>query len=140
MPGLFLVPAGATEVFVMLLLRVFAAFCAAEKTLEKKPLPLGFGVVEPCSKVGVKGADVMFESLLGPKVAVPDRTLLCDIMFPDADVTTLGLEASGSDEPLSRLLGKRGTLLSVGVGGVLTIMGAVSACGGVVGAEFVLIG
>jgi hypothetical protein len=139
-PDLFRVPLGATDVLAMLLLSVFAAFCAAEKTLEKKPPPLGFGVVEPFSRVGVRGADVMFDSLLGPRVAVPDRTLRCDIMLPDADVTTLRFETIGSDEPLSRLLGKRGTLASVGVGGVLTMIGAMSTCGGVVGAELVLIG
>lgn len=70
----------------MLLLKVLAAFCAAEKTEEKKPLP---GVVEPFSGVGVNGADIMLESLLGPKVPDPDRTLRCDIMFPEGEVTTL---------------------------------------------------
>lgn len=124
----------------MLLLSVFAAFCAAEKTLEKKPPWLGFGVVEPFSRVGVRGAEVIFDSLLGPKVADPDRIRLCDIMLPDADVTTLGFEATGSDEPRSRLLGKRGKLASVGVGGVFTMIGAMSPGGGVVGAVLVLIG
>lgn len=75
MPLLFRAPPGATDVLAMLLLRVFAAFCAAEKTLEKKPPVFGFGVVEPFSRVGVRGADVMFDSLLGPNVAVPERTL-----------------------------------------------------------------
>lgn len=83
---------------------------------------------------------MIFESLLGPRVAVPDRTRRCDIMLPDADVTTLVFEAAGSEEPLSRLLGKRGELASVGVGGVFTMIGARSAGGGVVGAKFVLIG
>jgi hypothetical protein len=57
----------------MLLLKVFAAFCAAVKTVEKKPPDPG--VVEPFSGVGVKGADVIFDSLLGPKVPDPERIL-----------------------------------------------------------------
>lgn len=61
-------------------------------------------------------------------------------MLPDADVTTLGFEVTGSDEPLSRLEGKCGELVSVGVGGVLTMIGAMSPGGGVEGAEVVFIG
>ena len=62
-------------------------------------------------------------------------------MLPDADVTTLGLEVTGSEEPRSRLFGgKRGELASVGVGGVFTMIGVNSPGGGVEGAEVVLIG
>jgi hypothetical protein len=61
-------------------------------------------------------------------------------MLPDADVTTLGFLVTGSDGPRSRLDGKIGTLESVGVGGVFTMMGAISPGGGVEGAELVLIG
>jgi hypothetical protein len=49
-----------------------AAFCAAEKTEEKKPL--GEGVAVPFSGVGVNGADIMLDNLLGPRVADPDLT------------------------------------------------------------------
>jgi hypothetical protein len=80
----------------------------------------------------------MFESLLGPKVADPDRILRCEIMFPDGDVTTLGFATTGSEVPRSLLDVNRGELGSVGVGGVLTIIGA-SPEGGVVGAVFVSI-
>jgi hypothetical protein len=128
----------------MLLLKVFAAFCAAEKTLEKKPLwGFGFGVVDPFSGVGVNGADVIFDNLLGPNgpnADEVDRTLRCEIMFPEGDVMTLGFDDDGSDDPRSRLLAKRGVLESVGVGGVFTIIGAVSPWGGVCGTALVSIG
>lgn len=124
--------------FVILLLKVFAAFCAAENTLEKKPVWL-FGVVDPFSGVGVNGADVMFDNLLGPN-DVPDFTLRCDIMFPDGEVMTFGLDVTGSDDPRVRLSPKRGVLESVGVGGVFTIIGAVSPGGGVCGTAVVSMG
>lgn len=121
----------------MLLVRVFAAFCAAEKTDEKKPVCCGFpGVTDPFSGVGVRGADVMFESLLGPILFPlandPERIRLCDIMFPDGDVTTFGFDEIGDPE-------KRGEAVSVGVGGVLTIAGAAfsTVVGGVLGRPFV---
>jgi hypothetical protein len=120
------------------LLKVFAAFCAAEKTLEKKPLCV-FGVVDPFSGVGVNGAEVIFDNLLCPN-DVPDFTLRCDIMFPDGEVMTLGLDVTGSDDPRFRLSTKRGVLESVGVGGVFTIIGAVSLGGGVCGTAAVSIG
>lgn len=118
----------------MLLLSVLAAFCAAEKTEEKNP-PVP-GVVEPFSGVGVKGADVMFDNLLGPRVPDPDFNLRCEIMFPEGEVTTLEFVIIGSVVDLSLLIGKSGELESVGVGGVLTMMGATrSADGGVRGSE-----
>lgn len=56
-------------VFCTALLSWVAAFCAAENTEEKKPPP-GAGVpgllAEFTSGMGVKGAFVMLESLLGP--------------------------------------------------------------------------
>jgi hypothetical protein len=89
--GLGLFPLGLIPVFVIVLLKVLAAFCAADKTLEKKPAP-GVGGTS-FSGVGVKGADMKLESLLGPMlVAEPDLALLCDIMLPDGDTTTLGFE------------------------------------------------
>ena len=49
-------------------------------------------------------------------------------MFPDGEVvpTFDELELTGSEEPRSRMEENRGELLSVGVGGVLTIKGATS--------------
>lgn len=125
----------------MLLVKVFAAFCAAEKTDEKKPVCCVFpGVTDPFSGVGVRGADVIFDSLLGPILFPlandPERMRLCDIMFPDGDVTTFGFVEIGEPE-------KRGEAVSVGVGGVLTIAGAGAAfsivVGGVLGRPFVSI-
>lgn len=63
----------------MLLPRVLAAFCAADNTEEKKPveavdgaeLPEGLGE-EACSAVGVSGAVVVLDSLLGPMRPGPD--------------------------------------------------------------------
>ena len=81
--------------------RVVAAFCAAENTEEKKLPPpwVVLGVAAPFSCRGVSGADVMFDSLLGPNVD-PDLILRCDIMFPEGDVTTFGFW-TGSEEPRS---------------------------------------
>ena len=53
--------------------------------------------MEPFSGVGVSGADVIFDNLLGPRVADPDLTRRCDIMFPEGDVTTLGFTGLESD-------------------------------------------
>jgi hypothetical protein len=80
----------------MLLLRVLAAFWAAENTEEKNPPPPD--VAAMFSVAGVRGADVLFESLLGPIVTDPDRTRLCDIIFPVGDKTTLRFEVMGSDD------------------------------------------
>ncbi len=71
----------AMLVFVMVLLRLFVAFWAAEIMEEKKLL--ADGVVGPFSGVGVSGASVMLDSLLGPKgpkVPEPDLPLLCEII------------------------------------------------------------
>lgn len=117
---------------------MFAAFCAAENTVEKKPPELG--VFAPLSNVGVKGADVIFDNLLGTNVFDPDRIRRCDIIFPDGDVTTLVFVLIGSGAAWSRLEENRGELVSVGVGGVLTIIGAgFSAAGGVLGGALVSI-
>lgn len=122
---------------MVILLKVVAAFWAAEKTEEKKPVCWdGFGLGLGCSGVGVNGADCMFESLLGPRLADPDLALRWDIIFPEGEVTTFEFELTGSDDPRSRLDGgNRGALKSVGVGGVLTIVGATSPAGGVDGAD-----
>jgi hypothetical protein len=135
-PLLLRFPPGATGVLAMLLLKVFAAFCAAEKTEEKNPPEPG--VVEPFSGVGVKGADVILDNLLGPRVADPDRILRCEIILPEAEVTTLEFDVAGSETPRSRSVSKCGELCSVGVGGVFTMRGAVfSPGGGVCGEAFV---
>lgn len=117
----------------MELLRVLAAFCAAEKTLEKKPdcVSCKLPPNDPFSGIGVSGAVVLCDNLLGPILLVapdPDRILLCEIIFPLGEVTIFGFDCVG--EP-----GKRGELGSVGVGGVLMIVGAAFALvdGGVVG-------
>ena len=55
------------------LLSDVAAFCAAESIDEKKPPPPG--VRGPFSGVGVRGASVKFESLLGP-ILVPEPDLI----------------------------------------------------------------
>lgn len=109
---------------MIVLLKVLAAFCAADNTLEKNPEP-GVGGTA-FSGVGVRGADTIWESLLGPMlVAEPDLALLCDIMLPDGDTTTLGLVVVE--------LFLEGDV-STGVGGVLTISGpAGSEVGGVCG-------
>jgi len=136
-------PPGAAV--VILLPKVVAAFCAAENTDEKKLPPWfeGFGLEDPFSWRGASGADVIFDSLLGPNTADPDRILRCDIMFPDGDLMTLGF-AIGSDAPRSLwLAGEKSTVSgSVGVGGVFTINGAGSpgAAGGGVRGALVLIG
>ena len=85
-------PPGTSDVFAMLVVREFAAFCAAENTVLKKPVLLD-GVTDLFSGVGVRGADVMLESLLGPKAVDVDLTRRCDIIFPEGDVMTFGLEA-----------------------------------------------
>ena len=61
----------------MLVLNVFAAFWAADNTEEKKPVEGVFGPVFPGlgeepSGVGVGGANVVLDSLLGPAPPVPD--------------------------------------------------------------------
>jgi hypothetical protein len=96
-------------------------------------------VIAPFSGVGVNGADVMFDNLLGTTEAEPDRIRRCDIMFPEGDITTFGSEFVGDVGLLE--VAKRGELESVGVGGVLTIRGAGPfRDGGVCGRAFVSMG
>ncbi len=83
----------------------------------------------PFSGVGVSGAGVMVESLLGPRVPEPALLLRWEIMVP-------GDDASGLDRVLA-VATRSGWLGSVGVGGVLTMTGVtVSADGGVWGGAF----
>jgi hypothetical protein len=125
----------------MLVLNVLAAFCAAENTDEKNP-PCGFvpGLVAGFSGVGVKGAEVMLDNLLGPRVADPDRIRRCDIILPEGEVTTFEpAAATGEDVIISCAPAE--DPVSVGVGGVFTITGAVfSPAGGVWGRKLVSIG
>lgn len=67
----------------------------------------------------------------------PDLERRCDIMFPEGELTTFGFDVIGSEDPRSRLEENRGELVSVGVGGVLTIVGATSPGGGVEGGALV---
>lgn len=84
--------------------------------MEKKPPWLGDET--PFSGIGVIGAVVIFESLLGPRDADEDLILRCEIIFPEGEVTTL------ESEEVGRACGeKRLEVWSVGVGGVLVIVG-----------------
>jgi hypothetical protein len=80
---------------------------------------------------GVSGAMVELESLLGG--LVDDRTRLCDIMFPEGETVTLGLGCEVPGFALSLELVKVGeeALPSVGVGGVIRVVGASARFGGV---------
>lgn len=114
----------------MVLLRLLAVFWTAENMDEKK-LAAGFPGVAggPLSGVGVSGAEVIFESLLGPMAPDPALLLRCAIMFPGEEALELLRERGGEVEFLS------GCWASVGVGGVFTMTGVVisSAWGGVCG-------
>lgn len=74
------------------MLRVLAALCAAEKTEEKKPPELVDVFVVEFSGVGVSGAEVLVESLLGPNEIEFVLARLCDIMFPEGDVMMVPVE------------------------------------------------
>lgn len=49
------------------------------------------------SIVGVSGADMAFDSLLGGYVAESDLARRCDNMLPEADVTVFGFVSAGAD-------------------------------------------
>lgn len=100
--------------------------------MDEKKLAAGFPGVAggPLSGVGVSGAGVIFESLLGPIAPDPALLLRCVIMFPGDEALELARERAGEDLELSGCEG------SVGVGGVLTMTGGVvlsPASGGVWG-------
>jgi hypothetical protein len=130
----------AVVVFAMVVLRVLAAFWAAEKTEEKKPLGDWGGPAVPpgvltSSSVGVNGADIEFDNLLGGFVA--ERARRCDIMFPEGETTTLGLDCElacfvADFELFVDSVGDTG-FMSVGVGGVTSVVGASIRLGGVDG-------
>lgn len=48
------------------------------------------------SIVGVSGADMAFDSLLGGCVAESDLARRCEIMLPEADVTVFGFVPVGA--------------------------------------------
>lgn len=115
----------------MLLLRLFAAVCAAEKTLEKKLDCAGAG---PFSGVGVRGAAVMLESLLGPSADVGlDFTRRCDIILPEGETTTFRSRLRALAPAIESMESS-----IVGVGGVFTMTGVLSSEGGVRGGAAVL--
>lgn len=116
----------------VLLLNVFAAFWAADIIEEKKPLVVGGG---PFSGVGVKGASVKLESLLGPMlVPEPDLMRRCDLELPEGETVMLGM-AGRSVLPARPLDPWRACVRLGGVGGVLltTAVAAWSPEGGVRG-------
>jgi hypothetical protein len=140
LPVLFLFP---VVVLAIVVVSEVAAFWAAENTDEKNPLagravPPGVLI---SSSVGVRGADMELESLLGGFVA--ERTRLCDIMFPEGDTTTFGFDCDGvcfvpvfefAVEPVGD-----GGFASVGVGGVTKVVGASTTFGGVTGVKVMIL-
>lgn len=72
--------------------------------------------------MGVNGADWMFDNLLGTPEAEPDRIRRCDIIFPEGETKTFGPNLVGDSGLVTEV--NCGDLVSVGVGGVLTITGA----------------
>lgn len=129
---------------------VLAAFCAAETQDEKNPLPwvtlrdsdLAEGVLAS-SIVGVRGAEMAFDSLLGwctdPDSECPRR---CDIMLPEGltFIPLASLDSVGDSEFRTGDLGV-GARESTGVGGVTVVRGAVDAAlGGVCGLVLVFNG
>lgn len=134
-PGLFVFPPdGPMLVFWILVLNVFAAFWAADIIDEKNP-DVALGGRGTFSDVGVSGAGVMLESLLGPIFPEPARFRFCDIIFPVGELPF----AFASDEAcLAAVDRSRGKPGSVGVGGVFTICGLEgSVVGGVRGGSVV---
>lgn len=74
------------------------------------------------------------ESLLGGLFT--DRARLCDIMFPEGETTTLGFDCEGvCFVPFFELVDSVGetAFASVGVGGVMKVVGASERFGGVAG-------
>jgi hypothetical protein len=132
----------AFDCVLRLLLSVEAAFCAAEKTEEKKPLCWtlagDFEAAFVSSTVGPR-ADTEFESLLGLWLTEEaDRTRRWEIMFPDGLTTT---PAGSSSFPFSEsgdvvTSGDEKILTASvrGVGGVTVVWGAgIALWGGVLG-------
>jgi hypothetical protein len=83
---------------------------------------------------GVNGTVMDWDSLLGG--LVDERTRLCEIMFPDGDTVTLelGCDVLGA-APSFELVESVGETAfpSVGVGGVMNVVGASTRLGGVAG-------
>lgn len=107
-------------------------FCAAVKTDEKKPPPPG----EPwlpdkrplddldSSGIGVKGAEMALDSLLGACVTESDRTLRCDIRLPEEEAAVFGLVPPALKGLLLRDGLVDGDILPrMGVGGVTVVLG-----------------
>lgn len=64
----------------------------------------------------------MLDNLLGTPEAEPDRIRRCDIMFPEGEIRTFGMDWMCESGLVTEV--NCGDLVSVGVGGVLTITGA----------------
>lgn len=117
------------------MLKLFVAFWAAEMTEEKKPLAEGvLGPLGPFSGVGVRGARVKLESLLGTSEAEPARLRRCASMLllselgeePPEPKPWLWLPESRDEA--AAVCGRVTVVVlrklgSVGVGGVLTMTG-----------------
>lgn len=86
--------------------------------------------------VGVKGAEMACESLLGSCVAESDLTRRCEIIFPDAETVMFGSVPAGSGaQDLADMPLRTSARPSVGVGGVTVVCGALMVVlGGVFGA------
>lgn len=97
------------------------------------------------SSVGVRGAEVILLSLLGPNDADPDLTRRCDIIFPlgDDTISEFDGETGAGGSEMVRWCGEENLEVdaSVGVGGVFTITGAaLSSRGGVCGLVVLMAG
>lgn len=113
---------------VIVFVKLLAAFCATEKTFEKKLFPGVAGF----SGVGVSGGKVVLDSLLGPMFdADPDRARRCDNVTPEGDAVVFGMDLREAGEPRPALPLREDE--SVGVGGVLTMTGPADSEGGVRG-------
>lgn len=111
----------------MVLLSCVPAFCATEKTEEKKPVAaLAFGCVNvppgvfASSTVGDRGEFREPDSLLG---RVADCARLCRMLSTELRLFF------GETEPLAKVL--KSACESVGVGGVMNVVGVLRRLGGV---------
>lgn len=119
-----------------------AAFCKPQE--EKKP-PAGVVSREPdfelgvlaSSTVGVKGAVIAFESLLGCPTADAERVRRCDIILPERLTTMPEASSDAAVDFLGDVLGAV-YFGSVGVGGVTVVSGALTADPGGVAGRFVV--
>lgn len=113
--------------FWIFVLKLLAAFWAAENIDEKKPDAFGgpLAVDSRPSTGGERGADVMCDSLLGPWLTEPDLDRRCALIFREGGLPS---EDRGGLEPRQGAFQSdakaRAVWASTGVGGVFTIAGA----------------